>query len=173
MDPQGTVAEELSDPLAGQRRPVPYLPILISGALAGALDITFAFVFYGSRGSAPTRILQVIASGVLGRSAFQLGDASAALGAFFHFFIAISAAAVYYIVSRRLSLLIRRPFLSGAIFGVAMYVAMHFIVLPLSRVGFHWLPLPAVVGEMFSHIFLFGMVIAFGISRAQQRPRTT
>jgi hypothetical protein len=168
MDPRSAVAGDSSDPLARQGHSIPYLPIILSGALAGALDIAFAFVFYGLAGASPVHILQVIASGVLGRGSFQLGGTSAALGAFFHFFIAIAAAAVYYIVSRRLSLLTRRPFLSGAIFGVAMYVAMHFVVLPLSRIGFHWVPLPALVGELCSHVFLFGMVIAFGLSRAQR-----
>ncbi len=42
------------------------------------------------------RILQSIASGLLGASAFQGGPQTAALGALLHFFIALVAAAVYY-----------------------------------------------------------------------------
>ncbi|HSM36820.1 MAG TPA: hypothetical protein VK837_10525 [Longimicrobiales bacterium] len=47
---------------------------IILGALAvAALDILDAFVFFGVRGVAPVRILQNIASGVLGREAFSGG----------------------------------------------------------------------------------------------------
>ena len=50
-----------------------------------------------------------------------------------------------------------------------MYVAMHFIVLPLSRVHFRLPSLPNVLGELFSHVVLFGMVIALGVARAAPR----
>ena len=43
------------------------------GLLAGGLDITAAFVIYGVRGATPVRILQSIASGLLGVAAFQGG----------------------------------------------------------------------------------------------------
>ena len=47
--------------------------ILVGGLIAGVLDITDAFVFHGLRGVAPVRILQAIASGLLGRDAFGAG----------------------------------------------------------------------------------------------------
>lgn len=37
--------------------------ILVGGVIAGILDIIFAFIFYGLRGTPPVRILQSIASG--------------------------------------------------------------------------------------------------------------
>jgi uncharacterized membrane protein YagU involved in acid resistance len=79
----------------------------------------------------------------------------------------VCAAFVFYFASRRLAVLTRRPLLCGAAFGVAMYVAMHFIVLPLSRVHFRLPTLHNVIGELFSHIFLFAMVIALGVARAR------
>jgi hypothetical protein len=45
--------------------------VLAGGLIAGALDLTFAFVFYGLHGAAPLRILQGIASGVLGRGSYR------------------------------------------------------------------------------------------------------
>ena len=33
-------------------------PVLAGGILAGAIDLAYAFVFYGAQGVAPTRILQ-------------------------------------------------------------------------------------------------------------------
>jgi uncharacterized membrane protein YagU involved in acid resistance len=49
---------------------------------------------------------------------------------------------------------------------VAVYVFMHSVVLPLSRVHHRVMPISDVIGELFSHIFLFGIVIALGVARA-------
>ena len=46
--------------------------ILWGGAVAGTLDISDALVFHGVRGVAPWRILQAIASGLLGPQAFPV-----------------------------------------------------------------------------------------------------
>jgi len=142
--------------------------------LAGAFDITFAFVFYGRQGASPERILRFIASGVLGPAAFTQGSWTVALGATLHFVIALCAAFVFYLASSRLSVLTRRPLWSGAAFGVAMYLVMHFVVLPLSSIPFRLPTLHSVIGELFSHILLFGMVIALGVARARRAlPRLT
>lgn len=88
------------------------------------------------------------------------------LGAALHFFIAVCAAFAFYLASRYLTVLVRHPLPCGAVFGVAMYVFMHSVVLPLSRVHHRVVPLANVIGELFSHIFLFGIVIALGVARA-------
>src|ERR1700729_2217805 len=114
----------------------PLLWKVIAGAtlLVGTLDISDAFIFYGLRRITPTRILQGIASGVLGRPSFGMGHRSALLGLLFHFFIAFSATTVFLLASRKLPLA-RHPWLYGSLFGVALYVVMNYIVLPLSKVG--------------------------------------
>jgi hypothetical protein len=155
-------------PIPGPARAAPWRIVTLAGLLAGAFDITFAFVFYGVQGASPALILRGIASGVLGADAFTAGGWSVALGAALHFFIAVSAAFIFWHASRRLTVLTRRPLVCGAAFGVAVYVVMHFIVLPLSRVHFHVPSLHDAIGELFSHIVLFGMVIALGAARAQR-----
>ena len=143
--------------------------VAVAGLLAGALDLTFAFIFYSFQGATPPGILRGIASGLVGHeAAFAAGSAPVALGAALHFFIAVSAAFVFYAASRRFPLLLRRPLVSGAAFGVVVYLVMHFVVIPLSRVPFHVPSLHNVVGELCSHIFLFGMVIALGAARASR-----
>jgi uncharacterized membrane protein len=159
--PQGPFVRE--EPAGGSRA---LAVVLAGGLLAGALDLTFACVFYGLHGATPVRILQVIASGVLGRGSFQLGAASATLGAFCHFFISICAALIYFLVSRRFEFLRRRVVVSGAIFGILMFLAMHFIVVPLSASKPAPLKAGNVIGELLSHVFLFGIVIAYAVSRA-------
>lgn len=144
----------------------PSAGIAVSGLAAGTLDLLFAFIFYGLHGAGPAIILRNIASGVLGPASFSAGAWVLALGAALHFFISVSAAFVFYAASRSLPVLLRRPLLSGAAFGVAVYVFMHSVVLPLSRVHPRVMPLAAVIGELFSHIFLFGIVIALGVARS-------
>lgn len=164
-DPPAGTDTQAQVPRAEQRPP-PWRTVALAGLFAGALDITFAFVFYGRQGVSPALILRGIASGVLGPSAFTLGTWTLALGAVLHFFIALCAAFVFYFASQRLAILTRRPLAGGALFGVAMYFAMHFVVLPLSRVHFRLPTLHNVIGELCSHVFLFGMVIALGVARA-------
>jgi hypothetical protein len=138
----------------------------IAGLVAGALDISFAFIFYGLHGASPAGILRGIAGGVLGPGANTMGGWSVVLGAVLHFSICVCAAFVYLRVSRNFPLLIRQPWLCGAAFGVAMYIFMHFVVIPLSRFPFHLPSTRSLIGELFSHIVLFGMVIAVSIARA-------
>ncbi|HYM42340.1 MAG TPA: hypothetical protein VET46_06195 [Steroidobacteraceae bacterium] len=140
--------------------------VALSGLLGGALDLLFAFIFYGYQGAAPPLILRSIASGLLGPEAFGAGAWVPPLGAALHFFIAVCAAFAFYLASRYLTVLVRHPLPCGAVFGVAMYVFMHSVVLPLSRVHHRVMPLANVIGELFSHIFLFGIVIALGVARA-------
>ena len=111
--------------------------ILTGGLVAGAIDITYACVFsYLRRGTPPARILQSVASGALGPPAFQGGAATAALGLLFHFLIALAWAALYCASSRRLTALARRPYLCGVAYGLLIYAAMNYAVIPLSAAPF-------------------------------------
>ena len=102
------------------------LAIAVGGGIAGTLDLLQACILFG------WKIPLVIAAGLLGRSAFQGGAGTYALGVLLHFFIACSAAAIYYGVSRKLRFLVEHPLVCGLFFGAAVEDVMSFIVLPLS-----------------------------------------
>jgi len=143
----------------------PVRAIAIAGALAGTLDIVAAFLVYGPLGASPVRILQSIASGLLGRGAFQAGASAAALGLVLQFFIATTAAWVYYLASRRLPALVRFPIAGGSAYGIAVYVVMNFVVVPLSAVPkgpFNWTLAPLIV---LVHIGCVGVPIAWVLGR--------
>jgi uncharacterized membrane protein YagU involved in acid resistance len=106
--------------------------ILLAGLTSGVLDITCTLTLNKFKGTAPTRTLQAIASGLLGPRAFEGGRITAALGLGFHFLIAMVAAAAYYIASRKLGVLIEYAVLCGLLYGIAVHLFMSFIVLPLS-----------------------------------------
>ena len=132
---------------------------LLAGTLAvGILDITDAFIFFWLRsGVRPTRILQSIAAGLLGReTAVAGGLATAMLGLGLHFFIAFMIVLAYHLASRRLRALVTRPVVCGVLYGVAVYAVMNFIVLPLSAA-----PAGAVlVNGVLIHIFGVGLPAA-------------
>lgn len=109
-----------------------YRAIGWAGLLAGSLDITAAFVEAGLEGRSPFSLLQGIAGGLLGMSSFRGGLVTAALGAFFHYLIATTASAVFYLASRKLKFLVQHAIASGLLYGVAVYTFMNYIVLPMS-----------------------------------------
>ena len=107
------------------------------------------------------RVFQFIASGALGVRSFHGGGATAALGVFFHFVIATGAAAVFYALSVKLPMILRRPFLWGPMYGAGVFLFMHYVVVPLSAAPKQG-PLSArgLANLLFSHIFFVGIPIA-------------
>jgi len=107
------------------------LPTIASaGLIAGILDITSAFVIAGLKDTGSIRMLQGIASGLLGPPSFEGGMATAGLGLAIHFLIAFTAAAVFYVGSLKFSFLTQHAVVSGLLYGIAVYVFMYWIVVP-------------------------------------------
>ena len=141
--------------------------ILIGAVIAGTCDITYAITFWAFRGVSAARVLQSVASGLLGAPAFKGGLATAALGLALHFFIALGAATIFYLMAKVLPILTRRAILFGILYGFGIYAVMNLIVLPLSafprKVTF---PLLATTTGIAVHMFLIGLPIALAIRRA-------
>ena len=125
--------------------------------VVGILDGLDALIFFGLRGAQPTRIFQGIASGLLGRSAFSGGLGTALLGVALHFFIAFLIVATFFVASRHIPMLRRSPVWSGLLYGVAAYLAMNFVVLPLSAAGRGPLAWPVVINGVLIHMFGVGL----------------
>jgi len=153
------------------RRQSAAFAIVAGGLVAGAIDITYALGFSALRGVAPTRILQSVASGLLGTPAYQGGAATAALGFVLHFILMMIIAAIFYFASTRLRFLIARPVLWGGLYGFAVYWVMNLVVLPLSAFPSQVKFVPIVVAtSLIVHAFGIGVPIAFA-SRAALRDR--
>jgi len=139
------------------------------GLIGGVLDISDALLFYGTRGVLPQRLLQGIASGLLGARALQGGWAAAGLGLALHFLIAFTAAAVYYAVSRKLRMLRERPILSGLLYGFAVFLFMNMVVLPLSAIHQSptaWMQVSIASANAVLAVMLFvGLPIAISVNR--------
>jgi hypothetical protein len=144
--------------------------VATGGFAAGVLDILAAFLIYGLRGVDPVRILQSVASGLLGAAAFRGGLGTAALGLALHFFIATSAALVYYLGSRMVPPMARRPFTFGPLYGIVVYVVMSFVVVPLSAVPKRPFSFALAGILVVVHMVCVGLPIAVAIGRYAGAP---
>lgn len=139
------------------------------GFVGGVLDISDALVFYGVRGVAPEKLLQGIARGLLGSRAAQGGWGSAMLGLGLHSLIAFTAAAVYYVASRKIRMLRQRSLVSGLLYGVAVFLFMNMIVVPLSAI--HRSPTAMLkfnivtINAVLALILFIGLPIAIAVKR--------
>ncbi|HEV7521227.1 MAG TPA: hypothetical protein VGP89_09020 [Candidatus Angelobacter sp.] len=143
------------------------LAIFWGGVACGVFDITQAVVaFYLQSGLKPVTVLQSVASGLLGRASFQGGIKTAVLGAFLHFFIAFSWAAIYYLASRRLLFMTEKAVIAGLIYGEFVWIVMTFVVLPLSAIHRWptWSKASIITGPI-GHMFLVGLPIALAVKR--------
>ena len=147
------------------KQPWRYQPILWGGLAAGTLDIAAAFLNSGVRGRSPIWVLQSIASGLLGPKSYQGGFRTAALGLVLHFFIAFVACVVYYAASRKAEVLVRRAIVCGLVYGIAVWMVMYLIVLPLTFNRSFVSPLSAVVIGLITHMLCVGLPIALAVRR--------
>ena len=138
--------------------------IAITGLIVGAMDITAACIQAISRGATVTRLLQFVASGLIGPKAFQGGTGTAALGLGLHFLIAFTLVAVFYAASRRIAFLRRQAVISGIIYGLIVYAFMNLVVLPLSAAK----PRHTLSGDLIQigiHMFVIGLPTALLVRR--------
>jgi hypothetical protein len=131
--------------------------ILYGTLTVGVLDLADAIVFFGLRGVRPIRIFQSIASGLLGRASFSGGIRTALLGIALHFFIAFVIVVTFLLASKKMPALVRHAIAFGLAYGVAVYLVMNLIVLPLSNAGRGAFVLPVVINGLLIHMFGVGL----------------
>ncbi len=156
-------------------RPKAFQVILCGGLIAGTLDLTAAFVSSWLRaGVGPVRVMQSIASGLLGAASYTGGAKTAVLGVALHFLIATVATAVFYVAARRLKFLLEHAIIAGLLYGVAVYLFMNFVVLPLSAVPPRGAPpLSGRIIGLLIIMFCVGLPIAVIVHRFSRPHRLT
>lgn len=141
--------------------------IFVGGLIAGTFDLILAYISFGKR------MPYGIASGLIGRSAaFQGGVPTYTLGIVLHYFIAVSSAAIYYAVSRKLTFLKDHPYVCGIYYGIAIFLVMNLVVLPLSAIHAHgpytW---NGLVQGLLVHMILIGLPIALSVRAFSEKSR--
>lgn len=128
------------------------------GLLAGTLDILSAFLqAYIAKGIIPETILRFVASGFFGKEAFSGGAMMPVYGLLFHFFIAYSFTAFFFLIYPSMKILPKSIIMTAIVYGIFMYVVTNFIVLPLSKI-------PAITFHLDKALLATGiLIIAIGL----------
>jgi hypothetical protein len=136
--------------------------VAIAGVAAGAIDLGFNTVKALQAGTSVLRPWKGVAAALLGKDAvIQGGDAIAIVGVGLHFLITIGAAAIYYLVAKRQGWLVRHAFLSGLVFGTIFFLAMNYVILPLSVMGRPlYVGVETIAIAVPSHIIMIGLPIS-------------
>lgn len=142
--------------------------VLVTVLLASA-DLIFAGTFWHQLyGLAPSRLLQNIASGLLGKPAFTGGTSTVLMGALLHYVMMFMMVGAYYLVARRFTGMNNAPWRYGSLYGVLLYIVMNEIVLPLSAAPRTPFVMSWIVSSIVVH-WLIGVAIAHGARRAVTR----
>jgi hypothetical protein len=144
----------------------PVLAILVGGGTAAVLDIVYAFIRNGIGGRDPLWVLQFVASGIMGKDAFNNGVTAGAVGLLVHTLILLVAATIYYFASQKWVVLKTQSLLLGALFGIGVYLFMNFVAVPISAVPFRMTyDVPKLLEGFVSHAALVGLPIALAVKR--------
>lgn len=139
-------------------------PIVVATLIAGTLDILAAVFLSMIYGRGPMVMLRGVASGPF-PGAGEWGAGGSLLGLAVHFVLMAIMVAVFVLAATRLRRLWQQPILWGVLYGLATYVVMNLIVVPL-RFG---TPLPPptrqIITQLFCHIVLVGIPIALVAAR--------
>jgi hypothetical protein len=105
--------------------------LLLAAVGAAVLDLGFAMLFWAADGVPATRILQSIATWLMGPAAYQGGVATAVLGSVLYVALMWTLAALYCGLSRSFPRLVRQPVRFGLAYGALMYGLVFHIAVPL------------------------------------------
>ena len=115
----------------------------------------------------PQKLLQVVASGLLGNAAFDGGWGTALLGLALHFGIAVILVALFYSANWVFNFLIRYSVASGLAYGFCIYWVMRLVVVPMSAFPGKMKFVPVIFAtELPVHMFLVGLPIALAVRKA-------
>lgn len=144
-------------------------PIMLATLVAGTLDILAAIgltLFYGRPVAG---MLRFVASGPF-PGATDWGAAGAALGLAVHFTLMAIMVAIFVLAARRRPALRYNPLKWGVLYGLVTYVVMNLIVVPLRFPAAFPPSVMSVATQLFCHIVLVGLPIAWLTARHFERP---
>jgi hypothetical protein len=141
--------------------------IALGGIIIGTLHLIIQhFLFFSLLGKVPfTTVEQYIASAALGNAAFAGGLATALLGVFFHYLISCVIAGVFILSAARIPLLRRNIIVGSLLYGIAAFIVMNFIVVPLSAAPKLDRTLFGLIELSIEHTLLIGLPLGILVQR--------
>jgi hypothetical protein len=151
----------------------PLKAIVVGGLLAGAADMSYALIWFsGVKGVPWMKIPQSVAGGLIGKTSFDGGMATVALGMGLHWLVAFIWATIFVIAARRFfPALLRNSVPVGLLYGAFVYFVMNWVVLPLDAMHTkpHFAPWDTWLTGLAVH--MFGIGLAISLSAAKTAPR--
>jgi hypothetical protein len=140
---------------------------VVAGAVAALLVIVFLYALqWDGAAQAPGAFFTFVAAALIGPAAY-VNPAAAAIGAGLIFVLAIGWALGYVYLSRTQPQLLARPFVSGAVFGVIVYI---FTQIALLTAGLYHRPSPGLLGqELIGTLVFYGVPVALIVSSFARR----
>jgi hypothetical protein len=108
-----------------------YWGVLLGALCLGTWGLLFARIYWNAEGVNLARVLPSIATGISGRAS-RNGGKPAIVGAVGYYFIALCLVLAYFLVSRRIRLLLCWPVRLGLAYGMFLYFFMN---LPLCKLA--------------------------------------
>lgn len=139
----------------------------LAGLAAGIMDMLGAIIVYVvvMKRLTTVRLLQGIARGALGKSAFDGGTGTALAGLGFHFLIAFTWAAFYVLIFPHIPFLRKKKIIGGLLYGIFIWCVMNLVVLPLLQVA----PIPnkwdGIIRGALILMFCIGLPISLIVNR--------
>jgi hypothetical protein len=141
--------------------------VLIGAAVSGTLDLLSAFAFSAVNAVGPVRVLKSVAAGPFGEPVRQAEGVLIPLaGLIVHYALMTVMVGIFVFAALRLRFILARPLLWGLLYGLAIYLVMYWIVLPLRWPAiFPRTGLWDVGNALFSHLICVGLPMGFVVSR--------
>ena len=141
--------------------------ILLTGLLAGTLDVATAMIVYNSN---PNNMFRYIASGAFGsETAFTGGSEMVICGIILHYFIALWWTTLYFLVYPLIQRVASHKYIAGVLYGIFVWVMMNMVVIPFTEIAqgdFYWDR--AIVGATIL-VFMIGIPVSFFAHRFYSR----
>jgi len=137
--------------------------VLLTGLFVGTTDIVSAFITqWVKTGKFAGKMFDYIAGGALGlETSMQGGNATAFLGLFFHYFIAMAFTLLFFAIFAKIKFLAYDKFLIGMLYAVFVNVVMDQVILPMSRLPRGSFDLSAAFIGWIVFGLVFGIPIAY------------
>jgi uncharacterized membrane protein YagU involved in acid resistance len=123
--------------VSANSHPSAFKTILIAGFVAGTLDMLGAILVYVliMKRVTTTQLLQGIARGAFGKSAFNGGIKMALAGLGLHFIIAFSFTIFYFFIFPFIPFLKKQRIICGLLYGIFVWCVMNLAILPLLHIA--------------------------------------
>jgi hypothetical protein len=150
-----------------QPKPSALKTILLAWLTAGCLDLLGAITVYSLIMQRVTamRLLQGIARGALGNSAYEGGIATALAGVGFHFTIALCFTVFYFFIFPYIPFLKKQRVISGFLYGIFAWCVMNLAVLPLLQMASIPTKWDSIIRGAVILMFCIGLPVSLIVSR--------